>query len=196
LIVLVGSTRAAKVEGARAALAAVAALDARFAGPHVHTCDLTAVAPRMPMSEGEIIAGAHRRAQALVTHEKFAAGESFAVGLEGGLGTIDVPGGRQWTLQTWAAVTDGAAWGYGAGGAILVPETLARRVIAGEELGDVIDALAGAPTRGTRGAWGVLTRDLVGRRDAYRLAVVAAFAPFYNRAIWTWSGPRTADGSR
>jgi non-canonical (house-cleaning) NTP pyrophosphatase len=82
-------------------------------------------------------------------------------------------------------VTDGQRWGYGAGGAVLVPAAVAERVLAGEELGDVIDALAGAPTRGTRGAWGVLTRDLVGRRDAFRLAVLAAFAPFYNRSVWT-----------
>ena len=43
---------------------------------------------------------------------------------------------------------------------------------------------SGASVRGTRGAWGVLTRDLVGRRDAFRLAVLAAFAPFYNSAAY------------
>jgi non-canonical (house-cleaning) NTP pyrophosphatase len=61
---------------------------------------------------------------------------------------------------------------------------LARRVLAGEELGEVVDSLVGAPTRGTRGAWGVLTCDLAGRRDAFRLAVLAAFAPFYNPAAY------------
>ena len=62
----------------------------------------------------------------------------------------------------------------------------ARRLgaVPGEELGDVIDELAGESVRGTRGAWGLLTCDLVGRRDAFRLAVTAAFAPFYNARAW------------
>ena len=86
----------------------------------------------------------------------------FAVGLEGGLNPVDVPDRLLFALQTWAAVTDGTDWGYGAGGAVMIPGRVARRVLAGEELGDVVDRLVGEPTRGTRGAWGVLTRDLVG----------------------------------
>lgn len=164
---------------------AIASVDARFANPVVLTFDLTRIAPRMPLTEAAILDGARRRAQALVEGSAFVAGEAFAVGLEGGLSRLPITGARVWTLQTWAAVTDGHAWGYGAGGAVEVPHALVTRVLAGEELGDVIDRLAGAPTRGTRGAWGVLTRDLVGRRDAFRLAVAAAFAPFYNRDIWT-----------
>jgi non-canonical (house-cleaning) NTP pyrophosphatase len=108
----------------------------------------------------------------------------YCVGLEGGLNAIDLPDGKLFALHTWAAVTDGIEWGYGAGGAVSIPRQVATRVLAGEELGDVVDGLVGEPTRGTRGAWGVLTRDLVGRRDAFRLAVLAAFAPFYNRAAY------------
>jgi non-canonical (house-cleaning) NTP pyrophosphatase len=87
-------------------------------------------------------------------------------------------------LQTWAAVTDGQRWGYGAGPSLALPPDVADSVTAGEELGDVIDRLAGSQVRGTRGAWGLLTRDLIGRRDAFRLAVLAAFAPFYNEGAW------------
>jgi inosine/xanthosine triphosphatase len=184
LIILLSSTRPAKVDGARDALMAIARVDNRFASPIVHTFDLTHVAPRMPLTENEIIDGARRRARALVDGPAFVGADAFAVGLEGGLSAIDVDGVKVWTLQTWAAVTDGGVWGYGAGGAVVLPESVVARVRAGEELGDVVDNLAGAPTRGTRGAWGVLTRDLVGRRDAFRLAVLAAFAPFYNRDIW------------
>ena len=182
------------MDGARVALAAIGGIDARFADPQVQSFDLTAIAPRMPMSEAAIIDGARQRAEALVASEPFVASQTFAVGLEGGLSAIEVPGSRRWTLQTWAAVTDGVEWGYGAGGAILVPEALVGRVIAGEELGDVVDALVGAPTRGTRGAWGVLTRDLAGRRDAFRLAVLAALAacsPAWAR-LWAASGASAA----
>jgi non-canonical (house-cleaning) NTP pyrophosphatase len=48
----------------------------------------------------------------------------------------------------------------------------------------VIDERAGLDTRSTRGAWGVLTRDLIGRRDAFRTAVIAALAPFYNAQVY------------
>jgi non-canonical (house-cleaning) NTP pyrophosphatase len=87
-------------------------------------------------------------------------------------------------LVSWAAATDGVRWGYGCGGSILVPDDIAREVRAGRELGDVIDETAGEPVRGTRGAWGLLTRDLIGRRDAFTVATLAALAPFYNAAAY------------
>jgi inosine/xanthosine triphosphatase len=188
VIVSVGSTRPAKVEGARDALAAIARIDPRFARFVLEPHDLTHIAPRMPMSLDEIIAGARTRASALLRPQPPANGGTLepwnpetlepwlAVGLEGGLHEIR-PG--EWSLQTWAAVTSGPRWGYGAGPALVLPREISDRVVAGEELGEVIDEVAGGGVRGTRGAWGVLTRDLIGRRDAFRMAVIAAFAPFY-----------------
>jgi inosine/xanthosine triphosphatase len=184
LIVLLGSTRPAKVDGARDALRSIATVDSRFASLDILSFDLTAIAPRQPLSEAEIVGGARRRATELMSRGEFVARSSYAVGLEGGLSPLEIDGERVWALHTWAAVSDGSEWGYGAGGALTIPAHVARRVLAGEELGDVVDGLAGEPTRATRGAWGVLTRDLVGRRDAFRLAVLAAFAPFYNASVY------------
>ena len=188
MIVSVGSTRPAKVEGTRDALEAIARVDVRFAGAVLESRDLTHIAPRMPMALSEILDGARARAvEALRLHQTRKPGPldpsnpgtfGFGLGLEGGLQPLPTPAG-EWSLQTWAAVTDGEVWGYGAGPALVVPAGIAERVLAGEELGDVIDGLAGQHVRGTRGAWGVLTRDLIGRRDAFRLAVIAAFSRFY-----------------
>ena len=178
MIVFVGSTRPAKVEAAREALAAIASVDSRFALTSLHAHEVTDIAPRMPMNLGEIIDGARARATAVWAPPV----GTFAVGLEGGL--VQLPRGH-WSLQSWAAVTDGVSWGYGAGPSLVLPDAVARRVVGGEELGDVIDQLAAAPVRGTRGAWGMLTLDLIGRRDAFRAAMIATFAPFYNRAAWT-----------
>lgn len=172
------------MDGARDALEAIAAVDPRFANPEILTVDLTHIAPRMPMTVAEIVDGARRRAEALVQHPSFRAGDSLAIGLEGGLDPVELSDRLLFALHTWAVVTDADAWGFGAGGAVTIPPRVARRVLAGEELGDVVDQLAGEPTRGTRGAWGVLTRDLVGRRDAFRIAVLAALAPFYNAAAY------------
>ncbi len=81
-------------------------------------------------------------------------------------------------------MTDGNRWGFGAGGAIVLPEAIMREVLNGRELGDVIDDVAGTSVRGTRGAWGVLARDLIGRQDSFKSAILAALAPFYNRALY------------
>jgi inosine/xanthosine triphosphatase len=178
VIVLVASTRPAKIDATRDALAAIGLVDSRFRDVTVEPRDASAIAPRMPMTLSEIIAGAESRASAVRT----AAMCDFAAGLEGGL--VQLPQG-DWSLQSWAAVTDGAAWGYGGGPSLVLPTDIAASVVAGEELGDVIDRMAGASVRGTRGAWGVLTRDLIGRADAFRMAVIAAFAPFYNSGAWT-----------
>jgi inosine/xanthosine triphosphatase len=177
VIVLVGSTRPAKVEGAREALAAIARIDPRFHSAHLVPHDLTELAPRQPMSTADIVDGARIRASALIERHP-SAGERFALGLEGGLEHLPAPVDR-WVLQSWAAVTDGVTWSYGAGPALMIPPPVIERVLLGEEMGDVIDRLAGRSVRGGQGAWGILTRDLIGRRDAFRLAVIAAFAPFY-----------------
>lgn len=51
-------------------------------------------------------------------------------------------------------------------------------------LGDVLDRAAAAAVRSTRGAWGVLTLDLIGRHDSFRAAILAALAPFYNPTLY------------
>ena len=50
MTVLVGSTRPAKVEGARDGLAAIGRVDPRFGHATLQPHDLTHIAPRMPMS--------------------------------------------------------------------------------------------------------------------------------------------------
>ncbi len=166
--ILVGSTRPAKAEAARAAIDAIAVIDERFRRTTFKLFDVTSVAPTMPMTERAILDGARIRAQALIDRAVVAGLSEFplAIGAEGGLDPLPSDSAL-YALKTWAAVTDGARWGYGAGGAIVLPDTLTRQVLAGRELGEVIDEVAGAPVRGTRGAWGVLTLDLVGRRDSF-----------------------------
>lgn len=187
MIIYIGSTRPAKVEAVRDAMDAIAARDRRFGTAEIRPIDLSGTGPPMPMSEAAILDGARRRAARLI--EGPAAGENgerFAVGLEGGLDRLPLDADSMaYALKAWACVTDGRRWSYGAGGAVVVPAAVARDVLAGRELGDVIDALAGGEVRGTRGGWGLLTSDLVGRREAFRVAVISAFAPFYNPTYYS-----------
>ncbi len=76
---------------------------------------------------------------------------------------------------------------FGQAGGILLPELLASQVLDnGIELSSAIDAYAGG--RGIRDAAGprgvVLTRDIISRQDALRIAVIHAFAPFFNPALY------------
>jgi non-canonical (house-cleaning) NTP pyrophosphatase len=67
-----------------------------------------------------------------------------------------------------------------------MPVPLAAEVIdRGTELSVAIDAYAGGRgIRDAQGAWGVLTRNLITRQEAFRVAVVSAFAPFFNAQLY------------
>lgn len=140
-----------------------------------------------PLSREEIMHGAKNRAEELARRPReMPLRPGFFVGLEGGLNVVG-QGAQRWVfLEGWAYVTDGRRGAFGQSGAVLLPETLVRRVVdEGEELGRAIDHFAGGRgIRDAQGAWGVLTGNRVTRQEAFRLAVVNAFAPFYNPAAY------------
>lgn len=138
----------------------------------------------MPMTDRAILDGARLRALTIIERRSPTEAEpSLSIGVEGGLDPLPSDSHR-YVLKTWAAATDGTQWGFGAGGAIVLPDSITRQVLDGRELGHVIDEIARAAVRGTRGAWGVLTLDLIGRQDSFRSAILAALAPFYNAALY------------
>jgi non-canonical (house-cleaning) NTP pyrophosphatase len=94
-------------------------------------------------------------------------------------------------LESWAYVADSSGRGaFGRSGSVLVPEALAESVVDdGIELSEAIDAFAnGHNIRDAEGAWGILTGNLISRQESFRLAVVNAFAPFFNREIYLRAG--------
>ena len=68
-----------------------------------------------------------------------------------------------------------------------MPQEIVKSVVEGrQELGEVIDQVTGGrDIRSKQGAWGVLSRDLVTRSMSFELALIAAFAPFYNPRLYT-----------
>ena len=181
--VAVGSTRGPKLAAVREALAVIAPL---LAGPEpsfeIAAVEVPSGVGHTPLSRAEIMAGARGRVDALlrIARER---GEpwNFCVGLEGGLEVVREGNARWVFLENWAYVADASGQGaFGQGGAIVLPEALAKRVLDdGIELAEAIDAFAGGNgIRDAQGAWGVLTRNVITRQDCYRTAVVNAFAPF------------------
>jgi len=141
-----------------------------------------------PLSRSELMGGARHRAEELVKRaEEKNLPWDYLVGLEGGLDVLSNGGSRSVFLQNWAFVADRNGNGaYGQSGSILLPEILARQVVdEGIELGVAIDAFAGGHgIRDAQGAWGVLTKNMITRQDAFRTAVINAFAPFFNAALY------------
>jgi inosine/xanthosine triphosphatase len=190
-IVAVGSTRQPKLEAVREALALMGErLLPDVSHPpsvEVQGIDVPSGVRHTPLSREDTMLGARQRAEALLrmareTREPW----KFFVGLEGGIDIVN-PGpehGRLVLLQNWAYVTDGNGTGsFGQSGSVTLPEPLARQVVDdGVELSEAIDEFAGKRgIRDAEGAWGILTDGLITRRDAFRIAVINAFAPFLLR---------------
>ncbi len=196
IVVAVGSTRRPKLNAVWEALTVFGpSLDpnAQF---EVVGVEVQSGVGHTPLSRAELMAGARSRAEALVRAARehppgpIRAGPApwrYFVGLEGGLDVVAQDGERLVFLENWAYVTDGAGRGaYGQSGSILVPAPLAAEVVdKGVELAAAIDAFAGGRgIRDAQGAWGVFTKNLITRQDAFRVAVINAFAPFFNRDVY------------
>jgi inosine/xanthosine triphosphatase len=126
-----------------------------------------------PTGHAETVQGAVIRAE-----RALAAGEyDLGVGIEGGVAHLDAAEGL-W-LVMWAAATDGDRTGRGAGPSLRLPDAIARRVEAGEELGPVMDDVLGEDDVAQRqGAAGALSGGVIDRESALRHALGGALGPF------------------
>jgi inosine/xanthosine triphosphatase len=206
IFVAVGSTRRPKVNAVAEALASIRNQLEDFPSFEVVGMEVASGVRHTPLTREDLMAGARERAEALMraARERNEPWKYF-VGLEGGLDVIPgldaIPSldvvaeldvlreaEQRWVfLQSWAYVADGSGRGaYGQSGSVLVPEVLAKIVVdEGVELSEAIDAFAdGHDIRDAVGAWGILTRNLITRQESFRVAVINAFAPFFNREIY------------
>jgi len=185
--IALGSDRAAKIMSVRAAIARVAELDPAWRTAKVIPRPVKTDAPAMPLNDWQLMSGARKRALAvrdILIEQKLEA--DLYVGLEGGFHSISLEGEWRTFLRGWAFVTDGERSSFGMSPSIEVPDAIVKQVIQGKrELGVVIDVVAGArDVRSKQGAWGVLSRDLLTRSMSFEAALIAAFAPFYNAALY------------
>ncbi len=126
----------------------------------------------MPMSDAECIDGARNRARAA----RQIADADIGIGLEGGVN--QEPVGMM--LLGWVVIThkDGRE-GIASTARLPLPTTIADRILAGEELGPVMDDILNETKSNHRGgAVGALTAGLVPRGEAFGMAVAYALAPF------------------
>jgi inosine/xanthosine triphosphatase len=187
IYIAVGSTRRPKLSAVTEALQAFGPALGLGAEFEVVGFEVESGVSHTPASRGELMRGARLRAETLVSlaKEKNEPWRYF-VGLEGGLDVVPDGAGPRVFLESWAYVTDGSRGHYGRSGGVEVPTLLAQEVLEhGVELSVAIDRFAGAVgIRDAQGAWGVLSGNLITRQEAFRVAVVAAFAPFYNAKMY------------
>ena len=126
----------------------------------------------MPMSDKETIRGATNRAIAARVQLK----ADLGIGLEGGVHQSDVG----LMLQGWVVIVDeNSRQGVGGTARLPLPASISQRVLAGEELGPIMDELLGETNVKQRGgAVGALTAGLVLRQETFAIAVAYALAPF------------------
>ena len=188
LVIAVGSTRRPKLQAVSEALAAIGDLLNPGAKFDLEGVDVPSGVGHTPLSAAEMMSGARNRALALRTIA-IETGKPWAyyVGLEGGLDIHEGAAHHQVFLENWAYVLDREGRGaFGRSGGVLLPELLAKSVVDdGVELAKAVDDFAGGRgIRDQQGAWGVLTRGVITRQEAFRVALVSAFAPFYNPAVY------------
>jgi inosine/xanthosine triphosphatase len=187
LRIAVGSARRPKLNAVREAGASFAPLFGPGTTCEVSGYEVESGVSHTPSSRQELMQGAWGRAEALqgkLRAEGVVA--DFFVGVEGGLDVAVQGNVRRVFLESWAYVCDGQRGHFGCSGSIELPVALAEKVLSkAVELAAAIDESAGAVgIRDGQGAWGVLSRNLISRQDSFRIAVLAAFAPFYNSAMY------------
>ena len=197
IIVAVGSTRRPKLRAVMEALEAFASRLAPAGEFEVTGVEVPSGVSHTPTSSEELMRGARQRAEQLV---RFAREGNqpwrYFVGLEGGVEVLQDDRSRRVLLESWAYVSDGTQGFYGRSGGIELPAALAHEVVErGFELSDAIDRFAGAVgIRDGQGAWGVLSGNLIARQEAFRVSVIAAFAPFYNAKVYASGAAASAGG--
>ncbi|MFD1706799.1 DUF84 family protein [Siminovitchia sediminis] len=152
MIVAIGSKNKAKIK----------AVEQTFLDVKIEASLLSVDSPsgvsEQPFSDEETMKGAANRAEHCLTQVHEA---GLAIGLEGGV--TETPFGLY--LCNWGAIAERGRETLFAGGArIRLPDEIAHRLKAGEELGPVMDDYMNArEIRHTEGAVGVLTNGLVDR---------------------------------
>jgi len=144
--------------------------------------------PTLPLGQEALMKGAQYRAETLILQLKREKAEAdFYIGLQSGFDVIGSQGPRrQVFLASWVYVTDGLKGSFGHGPGVPVPGKIADPVIdRGIELAIVLDrVMSRSRWTSEEGVWGVLTRDILSGRHSFVLALIAAFAPFYNREVY------------
>lgn len=173
-LIVIASTNPVKVN------AALAGFQQMFPGVEIKTKPV--VVPSdvrdQPMSDEETYTGASNRVEnARKEHPQ----ADFWIGIEGGIQTIQ----GELTAFAWVVVQSGNLVGKARSGAFFLPMAVAELVEQGIELGIADDMVFGSKnSKQAGGAVGLLTQNVLDRKQLYEQAVVLALVPFKNEQLY------------
>jgi inosine/xanthosine triphosphatase len=184
-LVRVGSTNPPKLEGVRAALAALSC-DVTVEG-----IDLESGVPDQPLGFEEIVEGARNRAEGA----RRCGTCDLGVGYEDGLVAIPEPGGS-WFNIGCAAVSDGVRISLGLSSGFSYPPECSRRAVEERRpIGALFDHFwrqhrgdSRAPAQLSIGNVGKLTGGALTRAEYTRNAVICALTPFIHPDLYAGGG--------
>ncbi|WP_247236449.1 inosine/xanthosine triphosphatase [Telluribacter sp. SYSU D00476] len=131
-----------------------------------------------PMTDQETLLGAQNRVQNAYTAFPEA---DYWIGIEGGVETM----GDDLAAFAWIVVKSHTMAGKARSGAFFLPPAVAALVKQGVELGEADDQVFGhTNSKQKGGAIGLLTDNVVDRRQLYEQAVLLALVSFKNRALY------------
>jgi inosine/xanthosine triphosphatase len=179
--VLVGSRNPVKI-------AAVRDVFSRYFGDvAVIGVEVDPAVPAQPVGD-QTFAGAENRARALdKASRQQGLDAAYCVGIEGGI----VRAGNRWFAFGAVCILDAnGRIAVGTSPQFSLPDAITNELLAGVELGDVIDRMSGEEnTKQRGGAVGFLTRGQLDRQDLYAQGIVVALIPFLNTTLYFGEDP-------
>lgn len=186
MLIAVGSSRTIHIEAVKEAWAIFCSNILSDEGESTDFLgyDVSSGVSEVPLTVKDLMDGAQNRVESLILQLKRERAEAdFYIGLESGFSIVDSRGPRRIAfLESWAYVSDGHRGSFGHGGGVPVPAGIADPVIdRGIELGIVADRFSKEKGLLTgQGPWGILTKEILTQQHSSVIALISAFAPFYN----------------
>lgn len=176
-VLFVGSTNPVKINAVKSACSS------QWPTTKVEGFSTNSGVPDQPLTESQTRKGARNRAREALKkgvkqfgsdHQQLCLG----VGLEGG---VDKLGDGLYSV-VWVAVTDGQDFFESAGARFRVPEPVASLILAGGEMGPVMEQLVGeSDVRSKQGMIGIITNNFVDRTSEYAGIAAMALGLWYGR---------------
>ena len=131
-----------------------------------------------PMSDAETLEGATNRVNnAFAAHPD----ADFWIGIEGGVYSIN----KELAAFAWVVIRSKTLSGKARSGTFFLPRAVTELVEQGIELGTADDMVFNhSNSKQKGGAIGILTGDVLDRKELYEQAVVLALVPFKNEQLY------------
>lgn len=170
--VLVGSENPVKIEATKEAFSKF------FKEVEVIGIGVSSKVSNQPVNE-ETFEGAKNRAFELKrVNEERKLGANFLVGIEGGIIKLYA---KWFSFGVVCITNEEGKIGYGTTTMFQIPESIVMKLLNGKELGEVMDEITGENNIKQReGAVGILSKNVISRKDLYYQAIVVALIPFLN----------------